>query len=115
MCFVCERELIGFPAQLARIVDLLTARPVAVDACGQDALKLITLGRSRPNAQLIIAFADSGAAAYATKGTWISEALATWGVKVYVVGLEPAVHDGIRAAQARQVMANPTAPAPHDA
>jgi len=80
-----------------------------------DALKLITLGRSRPDAQLIIAFGDAEAAAYATTGTWMSEALATWNVTVLVVELEDAVRDGIRAAQARQVMVNPTASPPPDA
>jgi hypothetical protein len=75
-----------------------------------DALKLITLGRSRPEAQLIIAFGDSEAAAYATKGTWLSEALATWGIAVLVVELDQAVRDGIRAAQVRQEMVNPAAP-----
>jgi hypothetical protein len=79
-----------------------------------DALKLITLGRSRPKAQLIIAFADSAAAAHATKGTWLSEALATWDIKVYVVELEAGMRDGIKVAQARQVMANPEAPPTSD-
>src|SRR4051794_10835270 len=49
----------------------------------QDALKLITLGRSRPNARLIIAFADAAAARSVTVGKgWLAEALATWGVTV---------------------------------
>src|SRR4051812_30215059 len=77
-----------------------------------DALKLITLGRSRPNATLIIAFGDPEAAAYATKGTWMAEALATWGVTALVVELDDSIRDGIRAAQARQVMVNPSAPPP---
>jgi hypothetical protein len=76
-----------------------------------DALKLITLGRSRPDAELILAFADEEAAAFATKGTWMAEALAAWKVKVYVVELEGSASDGIRAAQARQEMINPEAPA----
>ncbi len=76
-----------------------------------DALKLITLGRGRPEAQLILAFADEVAAAFATKGTWMAEALAAWVVKVYVVELEGSVSDGIRAAQVRQEMVNPEAPA----
>ena len=74
-----------------------------------DALKLITLGRSRPNARLIIAFADDEAAAYATKGTWLSEALKTWGITVLVVELDEVVRDGIKAAQLRQIMVNPAA------
>lgn len=80
-----------------------------------DALKLITIGRSRPEADLVIAFADEQAAAYATKGTWMSEALATWGIKVLVVELDEDVRDGIRSAQIRQQMVNPAAPAPPDA
>lgn len=74
-----------------------------------DALKLITLGRSRPQAQLILAFGDRAAAAFVTQGTWMSEALASWKIKVLVIDLETDVRDGIRAAQARQVMVNPTA------
>jgi hypothetical protein len=77
-----------------------------------DALKLITLGRSRPDAQLIIAFADEEAAAYATRGTWMSEALASWGITVLVVEIDQAVRDGIREAQVRQQMVNPAAPPP---
>jgi hypothetical protein len=80
-----------------------------------DALKLITIGRSRPGADLVIAFADEQAASYATKGTWMSEALATWGIKVLVVELDTEVRQGIRAAQVRQQMVNPSAAAPVDA
>lgn len=76
----------------------------------QDALTLITLARARPNARLIIAYADNDAAAYATKGTWGSQALKTWGIEVLVVDLDSAVRDGIRQAQVRQVMVNPSAP-----
>jgi hypothetical protein len=80
-----------------------------------DALKLITLGRSRPGARLIIAFADEAAAAYASKGTWVSQALATWGVEVVVVHPDQAIRDGISAAQVRQQMVNPEANPPADA
>jgi hypothetical protein len=80
-----------------------------------DALKLITIGRSRPDADLVIAFADEQAASYATKGTWMAEALSTWGIKVVVVELHEDVRDGIRAAQVRQQMVNPAAAAPPDA
>jgi hypothetical protein len=72
-----------------------------------DALKLITIGRSRPDAELILAFGDD-AAAFATKGTWMSVALVAWGVKVVVVELDDSVRDDIQAAQVRQVMVNPT-------
>jgi len=78
----------------------------------QDALKLITLHRSRPDAQLILAFADEAAAAYATKGTWLAEALAMWGVAVLVVELDDETRAGIKAAQVKQIMVNPGAPAP---
>lgn len=79
-----------------------------------DALKLITIGRSRPDARLILAFADDAAAAFATKGTWMAEALSTWGVEVLVVTLDLDVREGIRAAQTQQVMVNPSATAPSD-
>lgn len=80
-----------------------------------DALKLITIGRSRPGADLVIAFADEKAAAYATRGTWLAEALKTWGIDVVVVELGEDVRNGIRAAQARQQMVNPSATPPADA
>ena len=80
-----------------------------------DALKLSTLGRSRPDASLILAFADSAAAGFATKGTWMAEALAAWGVQVLVVELDGDVREGIRAAQAQQVMVNPAAAPPPEA
>jgi hypothetical protein len=80
-----------------------------------DALKLITISRSRPNAQLILAFGDEAAAAFATKGTWMAEAMAAWGVKVLVVELDRSVQEGIQAAQARQVMVNPSAVSPPEA
>jgi len=80
-----------------------------------DALKLITIGRSRPEADLVIAFADEQAASYATKGTWMSEALATWSIKVLVVEVDARVREGIKAAQVRQQMVNPAAVPPVDA
>lgn len=79
-----------------------------------DALKLITIGRSRPGAKLVMAFADGEAAAYATKGTWIAEALSTWGIDVVVVELGEDVRNGIRA-EVRQQMVNPSAAPPADA
>ena len=78
----------------------------------RDALKLITLARDRPGARLIIAFGDETAAACVTRGSWLAEALRSWGIEVFVVDLEDAVRDGLRAAQVRQVMVNPTADAP---
>ena len=71
-----------------------------------DTLKLITLGRSRPSAQLILAFADKEAAAYALGKGWLAEALTTWRVRVVVIEIDDVLRDEIRAAQARQEMRN---------
>jgi hypothetical protein len=76
----------------------------------RDTLKLITLGRHRPGARLILALADARAARPLTAKSWLGEALARWKVEVLVVDLDDAVREGIRAAQVRQVMVN-TAPA----
>jgi hypothetical protein len=73
----------------------------------QDALKLITLARILPDARLVIAFADREAAAYASTGTWVAEALATWRVEVLVVDVGPELSNAISQAQLRQVMINP--------
>ncbi|MDQ3933604.1 MAG: hypothetical protein M3340_03120 [Actinomycetota bacterium] len=77
-----------------------------------DALKLITLARSYPEAELVMAFADEQAAAFATRGTWMAEALAAWGVRVLVVELDEQMREGIRTAQVRQQMVNPSAHPP---
>lgn len=71
-----------------------------------DTLKLITLGRSRPSAELILAFADKEAAAYALGKGWLAEALTTWRVRVVVIEIDDILRDEIRAAQARQEMRN---------
>ncbi len=76
----------------------------------QDALKLITLQRSRPGARLIIAFADEGAARHALQGSWVSEALSNWGIEVLVVQLEETIRGELRAAQARKTTVNREAP-----
>jgi hypothetical protein len=73
----------------------------------RDALKLATLARTRPGARLIIAFGDKDAAACVTAGSWLSEALRSWGIDVLVVELDADVRAGLRAAQTRQVMVNP--------
>jgi hypothetical protein len=78
----------------------------------RDALKLITLARTRPDARLIIAFADDEASRFATQRSWVAAALAAWGVQVMVVELDAAISDGIRTAQIRQKMVNPEAPTP---
>jgi len=73
----------------------------------RDALKLITAARTRPGARLVLAFGDSEAAACVMGTSWLAEALRTWGLEVVVVQIEDSVRDGLRAAQARQVMVNP--------
>jgi len=72
-----------------------------------DAFKLVTLGRSRPDAQLVLAFADDDAAAYALGKGWLSEALTSWGVEVVVIDLDEEAREKIRAAQDLQEMRNP--------
>jgi len=74
----------------------------------RDALKLITLGRSRPESRLIIAFGDKDAAACVSASSWLAEALRTWRIEVFVGNLDADVRSGLRAAQARQIMVNPT-------
>jgi hypothetical protein len=76
----------------------------------RDALKLITLTKGRDGARRIIAFGDAEAAACVTGKSWLAEALSTWEVEVLVVELDEEVRAGLRAAQARQVMANPSDP-----
>ena len=71
-----------------------------------DALKLITLARTRPKARLILAFGDEEAARFALEKSWLAESLRIWGIKVFVVDLEPDVRSGLRGAQARQIMVN---------
>jgi hypothetical protein len=73
----------------------------------RDALKLITLRRSRPVSKLIIAFGDPDAAACVTRASWLAEALGLWEIEVLVVELDDAVRAGLRDAQSRQVMINP--------
>jgi hypothetical protein len=74
----------------------------------RDALKLITLGRSRAGSKLIIAFADPDAAACVTGASWLSEALSSWEIEVLIVDLDDPVRAGLRDAQVRQVMVNPS-------
>jgi ApbE superfamily uncharacterized protein (UPF0280 family) len=73
----------------------------------RDALKLITLGCSRPESRLIIAFGDADAAACVSASSWFAEALRTWAIEVLVVNLDADVRAGLRSAQARQIMVNP--------
>lgn len=74
-----------------------------------DALKLITLARGRqPTPKLILAFAEEQIATWAAGKSWLATALAVWGIDVIVVELDEGVRAGLREAQARQVMVNPT-------
>jgi hypothetical protein len=73
----------------------------------RDALKLITLARRHPTARLAIAFGDMEAAGCVSGGSWVAEALRTWGVQVLVVDLGDELRAGLTAAQARQRMVNP--------
>lgn len=68
----------------------------------EDALKLITLAKDRPNTRLIVAFADEQAAKSFLGKSWKAEALRTWGVEVLIVELHAIVRNGIRDAQVRQ-------------
>lgn len=74
----------------------------------RDALKLITLKRTYPDARLAIAFGDSDAAACVTGKSWLAESLRDWEVDVIVVELDESIRDGLRVAQVAQVMVNPT-------
>jgi hypothetical protein len=72
-----------------------------------DTLKLITIRRERPDTRVILAFADNDAAAYATGGGWVAQALRSWQVDVEVVDIPEQLRNEIRAAQAVQTMVNP--------
>ncbi len=75
----------------------------------RDALKLITVAKSLgpERSRLILAFGDQEASAKVSGKSWLAEALVTWDVEVFVAELESGVKDGLRVAQARQVMINP--------
>jgi hypothetical protein len=72
-----------------------------------DALKLLAIRETRPDARLILAFADETAAA--SVSGWRAETLKANGIEIHVVALEPEDRAGIEAAQARQKMVNPPA------
>jgi hypothetical protein len=55
----------------------------------QHALKLITLGRTRPAARLIVAVADADVARAARQDGWLAQALASWNVEVLLIEREP--------------------------
>lgn len=83
-----------------------------VHKVARDALKLITLGRDRRAARLILAFADEEAARRAVGSSWLAEALRLWGVEVLTVEIGEDTRTGLRAAQLRQVMVNPNPAGP---
>lgn len=72
-----------------------------------DVLKLVTLGRAYPAARLVLALASHETARQVTNRGWLAEAVRTWGVEVVVVDLREDILQGLREAQARQVMVNP--------
>jgi hypothetical protein len=71
-----------------------------------DALKLITIGREHPGAELVIALADDAAAASLKSDSWLAVALRAWNVKVVVVTLTDDTRAQLRNAQVQQKMDN---------
>lgn len=114
---------------MPQAVHLVAGAPVQVDAASPDgsvlaeifarqgelkggqqkkvAIDTITIRRERPGTRLVLAFADSDAAAYATGGGWVAQALRTWDVDVEIVDIPEELRNKIRAAQAAQTMVNP--------
>lgn len=75
---------------------------------GGDALKLITIARGRvPAPRLVLAFADPAMTTFFAGKSWLAAAVIAWDIEVVVAELDDAVREGIRTAQARQVMINP--------
>jgi len=72
-----------------------------------DALKLITLGRGKPGARLLLALANESSARSLTGQSWLAEALRSGGVEVLVVDVEASLVEKILAAQELQKMVNP--------
>jgi len=70
-----------------------------------DALKLLAIRDAHPNARLILAFADRGAAE-SIRG-WRAATLAANGIELRAVDLDPAERATIEAVQHRQRMVNP--------
>ena len=78
-----------------------------VHKVARDVLKLITVVRGRPSAQLHIAFASDAAAASASRG-WLGEAFEIWGIQPRVVHVSDEIRRELEEAQARQRMVNAT-------
>lgn len=70
-----------------------------------DALKLMAIRKSRPQARLILAFADREAAA--SVSGWKAETLKANGIEIHTIDLGPIERTEIKVAQARQTMVNP--------
>lgn len=68
----------------------------------EDALKLITLARTREGTRLILAFADEQAAASFSGGGWKAEALRLWNIAIVVVELDGTTLGAISDAQVKQ-------------
>jgi hypothetical protein len=82
----------------------------------QHALKLITLGRTRPAARLIVAVADADVARAARQDGWLAQALASWGVEVLLVDpARPAVAASPPPAPEREPKSAPAAVAAESA
>lgn len=100
----------GAAADLSVIVEVFShlgrLRGGQFHKVARDALKLITIARSYPDARLAVAFGDGAAAACVSGGSWLAEALRIWGVDVVVIPLDDALRARLTAAQARQVMVN---------
>ncbi|MFN2502773.1 MAG: hypothetical protein ABR540_00785 [Acidimicrobiales bacterium] len=103
-------DIDGVAADLSVIVEVFShqgrLRGGQFHKVARDALKLITIARSHPDARLAIAFGDRAAADCVTGGSWLAEALRNWGVDVVVIQLDDALRSRLTAAQARQVMVN---------
>jgi hypothetical protein len=65
-----------------------------------DVLKLITLQRTYPEAQLVLAFCDAGAMNSLTG--WLGEAIATWSLDWRLAPLDPELRNRLLEVQARQ-------------
>ena len=73
-----------------------------------DALKLITSRERKAPPRLGLAFADPQITNFFAGTSWLAAAVNAWEIEVIVAELDDAVREGIRAAQARQVMVNPS-------
>jgi hypothetical protein len=69
-----------------------------------DALKLLAIRETHPDARLILAFGDGEAAA--SVSGWKAAMLIANGIEIHAVDLDPGERARIEAAQARQTMTN---------